>query len=354
MSMHTSAKRVSLEGEMNMARRMIAYTIISLLSIAPASSGETPDASGYHVVKTISVGGTPLWDYVTMDSAMRRLYIGRVERVDVIDVDTGAVVGQVVGFKQAHGVALVPDLRRGFIPDGVENTATIIDLKTLQKIGAVSTGKGADSFAYDEVSKRVFIMNSGDNSATVINAADGVVTGTIPLDGQPEFAVADGRGHVFVNIADKSQIDDIDGKTLEIVHRWSLAPCEGPSGLSMDHKNRRLFSVCDNRMMAVMDANTGKVLATLPIGAGADASLFDPRTENAFASAGGSGILTIVHEDSPDKFRVIDNVITQPGARTMALDTKTHNILLVTAKHGHGATHFNVLPNSFVVLVVGK
>jgi YVTN family beta-propeller protein len=334
--------------------RSIACAVFSLFSVSSAVSAEQPGASGYHILKTIPMKGAESWDYITMDSAARRLYIGRVNRIDVVDVDAGTLAAQVVGLTKAHGIVLAPDLGRGFTADWDDNTSTIIDLRTLKIVGKVPTGKMADSYAYDDVNKRVFIMNSADNSATAINAADGTVAGTIPLGGQPEFAAADGRGHVFVNITDTSQIADIDGRTLEVVHRWPLAPCEGPSGLSMDQKNRRLFSVCDNLTMAVMDADTGKILAALPTGAGTDASLFDPGTGNAFASAGGSGTLTIVHEDSPDKFSVIDNVVTQPGARTMALDTKTHNILLVTAKSGHGATYRTILPDSFVVLIVGK
>jgi DNA-binding beta-propeller fold protein YncE len=249
---------------------------------------------------------------------------------------------------------LAPDLGRGFTTDGEANTSTIIDLKTLKKIGTVKTGKDPDSFVYDDVTKRVFIMNSASNDATTINAADGTVAGRIALDGQPEFAVTDGKGKIFVNITDKNQIVEFDGRTLQVLHRWSLAPGESPSGLSMDRKNRRLFSVCDNQKMVIMDADTGKVIATPAVGAGTDASVFDPDTGNAFASAGGSGTLTVIHEDSPDRFRVVDNVPTQPGARTMALDTKTHNILLVTGKRGHGATYRQIKPDTFVVLVVGK
>jgi DNA-binding beta-propeller fold protein YncE len=313
-----------------------------------------PGPSGYHLVKTIAVGGTEGWDYVTMDSTSRRLYIGRDDHIDVIDVDSGAVVGKVTGLSHTHGIVIAPDFGRGFTSDGDANTSTIVDLKTLKKIGAVKTGKDPDSFVYDEATKRVFIMNSAGNDVTAINAADGTVAGTIALEGQPEAAVADGRGKVFVNITDKDQIVEFDGQTLKVLHRWSLAPGEGPSGLSIDRKTRRLFSVCDNQKLVVMDADTGKVIATPGVGAGTDASLFDPETGNAFASAGGSATLTVVHEDSPDQFHVVDNVPTQSGARTMALDTKTHNVLLVTARHGHGATHAQVLPNTFVVLIIGK
>jgi DNA-binding beta-propeller fold protein YncE len=313
-----------------------------------------PGPSGYHILKTIPVGGTEGWDYVTMDNAARRLYISRENHIVVVNVDSGAVVGKITGLSGTSGMLPVPDLGRGFAMSGGTSTAAIIDLKTLGKIGTVKTGKDPDSFVYDNVTKRVFIMNSAGSDATAINAADGTVAGTIALDGQPEFVVSDGKGKIFVNITDKNQIVEVDGQTLKVLHRWSLAPGEGPSGLSMDRKNRRLFSACDNQKMVVMDADTGKVIAALPTGAGTDASVFDPETGNAFASAGGSGTLTVIHEDSPEKFRVVEDVPTQSGARTMTLDTKTHNILLVTARHGHGSTHLDVLPNTFVVLVVGQ
>ena len=329
---------------------VITFTLVSSAQNATAQTSP----SGYHLLKTIPVGGTEGWDYVTVDSDARRLYIGRDNHVDVVDIDAGTVVGKVSGLSHVHGLVLAPDLGRGFTSDGESNTSTIVDLRTLNKIGTVRTGKDPDSFVYDPITKRVFIMNSAGNDATVINAVDGTLAGTVPLDGQPEFGVADGKGKIFVNITDKNQIVEFDGKTLEVLHRWSLAPGEGPSGLAMDVKHRRLFSVCDNLMMVVMDADTGKVIATPTVGAGTDASLFDPETGNAFASAGGSATLTVIHEDSPDRFRVVDNVPTQSGARTMALDAKTHNVLLVTARNGHGATHSLVLPNTFVVLVVGK
>jgi len=310
--------------------------------------------SGYHLLKTIPVGGTEGWDYVTMDSEARRLYIGRDDHIDVVDVDSGTVVGKITGLSHTHGMVLVRELGKGFTTDGDANTSTIVDLKTLQKIGSVKTGKDPDSFVYDEVTRRVFIMNSAGGDATVINAAEGTVAGSVSLDGQPEAAVADGQGKIFINLTDQNQIVEVDGKTMFVLHRWSLAPCQGPSGLAMDRKNRRLFSVCDNLMMAVVDADTGKVLATPTVGAGTDGSLFDPHTQNAFASAGGSATLTVIHEDSPNQFRAVDNVSTQSGARTMTLDEKTHNVLLVTARHGHGSTHSQVLPDTFVVLVVGK
>jgi DNA-binding beta-propeller fold protein YncE len=334
----------------------ILMAIVATFVVATRAQNSTPQSgpSGYHLLKTIPVGGTEGWDYVTMDSDARHLYIGRDDHIDVVDVDAGAIVGKVPGLSHVHGMVLAPDLGHGFTSDGESNTSTIVDLKTLKKIGTVATGKDPDSFVYDQVTKRVFIMNSAGSDVTVINAVDGKVAGTVPLDGQPEFGVVDGKGKIFVNITDKNQIVEFDGKTLQVVHRWPLAPGEGPSGLAMDREHRRLFSVCDNLMMVILDADSGKVIATPTVGAGTDASLFDPDTGNAFASAGGSATLTVIHEDSPDRFRVVDNVPTQSGARTMALDSKTHNVLLVTARHGHGATHSQVLPNTFVVLVVGK
>ena len=288
-----------------------------------------------------------------MDSAARRLYIVASDHVEVVDVDSGTVAGKIGEVADVHGVALAPDLGRGFTVNGDTNSSTIIDLKTLKKIGDVKTGKSPDSMSYDGVTKRVFIMNVEDKTATAINAANGTVAGTVALGGRPEFAVADGKGSVFVNITDKSEMLEFDGRKLVAIHRWSLAPCDTPSGLSMDQKNRRLFSVCQNKMMVIMNADNGRVVATPAIGEGVDASVFDPNTQLAFAS-NGEGTLSVIHEDSPDKFTVMDKVPTQFGARTMALDTKTHNILLVTGKRGPGPGGLAARPNTFVVLVVGK
>jgi DNA-binding beta-propeller fold protein YncE len=237
---------------------------------------------------------------------------------------------------------------------GDASSVVIVDLKTLAKIGTVKAGKDPDSFTYEPVTKRVFIMNSSSANATAINAKEGTVAGTVALGGQPEAAVSDGKGKVYVNITDKDEIVEVDAETMKVTHRWPLAPGTGPSGLAMDRKNRRLFSACDNQKMVIMNADTGKVIAALRTGAGTDGAGFDPESGNAFASAGGAGTLTIIHEDSPDSFKVLEELDTQSGARTMTVDPKTHNVLLVTARHGHGSTHNMVLPNTFVVLVVGK
>jgi DNA-binding beta-propeller fold protein YncE len=313
-----------------------------------------PGPSGYHALKTFHLPGTEWWDYLTMDSDARILYISRGNHIDAVNVDSGAIVGKVTGLDDTNGLLPVPELGHGFVTNEGKSEVVIVDLKTLQKIGAVKTGKAPDSFAYEPVTKRVFIMNSAGASATVINAAAGTVAGTVQLNGQPEFVVADGKGSVFINITDKNEVAEVDAKALKVVHHWSLAPGEGPSGISMDRKNRRLFSACDNQKMIVMNADTGKVVAALRTGAGTDASVFDPETMNAFAPAGGAGTLTIIHEDSPDKFSVVEEIDTQSGARTATLDTKTHNVITVTARHGHGSTFNEMLPDTFVVLVIGK
>ena len=327
--------------------------VVSLVAFRCATLA-SPGPSGYHILKTIHLPGTEGWDYLTMDSAARILYISRENHIDAVNVDTGEIVGKVSGLAGTNGLLPVPELGRGFVTNEESSEVVIVDLKNLQKIGTVKTGKAPDSFAYEPVTKRVFIMNSAGASATAIDAAKGTVAGTVPLDGQPEFVVADGKGSVFINITDKNQVVEVDGKALKVLHRWPLAPGEGPSGISMDRKNRRLFSACDNQKMIVMNADTGKVVAALRTGAGTDASVFDPDTMNAFAPAGGAGTLTVIHEDSPDKFSVLEEIDTQSGARTATLDTKTHNVITVTARHGHGSTHLDVLPNTFVVLVIGK
>jgi len=322
----------------------------------------TPQASGYHQVKKFALGGEGGWDYLTVDSATRRLYISRATRVMVVDEDSGAVVGEIADTQGVHGIALAPELGRGFTSNGRAATATIFDLKTLQTLGQVKTGTNPDAIVYDPASKRVFTFNGASKDATAIDAASGNVAATVPLGGKPEFAVADGKGHIYVNIEDKNEVVALDSGKAQVLNHWPLAPCEEPTGLAMDIKHRRLFAGCGgNKLMVVVDADSGRVITTLPIGAGVDATAFDPETGLAFSS-NGEGTLTVIREESPDKFSLVENVATQRGARTMALDAKTHNVYLVTAEFGPrpAPTPENprprppMLPNSFVVLVFGK
>lgn len=318
-------------------------------------------AADYHLLHTYKLGGEGGWDYLTIDSSSRRMYISRSTHVAVINVDTGESVGDIPDTPGVHGIALAPELGRGFISSGREGTVTVFDTQSLKPITKVKAEENPDAILYDPASKRVFAFNGHSHSATAIDAAKGTVVGTIKLEGKPEFAASDGKGEIFVNIEDKSQIDAIDPNKLEIKASWPLAPCEEPSGLAIDRKNHRLFAGCDNKMMAVVDTDTGKVIATPAIGEGVDANGFDPETNLAFASC-GEGVLTVVKEESPNKFTVVQNVETEKGARTMALDEKTHNVAVVTAKFGPppAATADNphprrtILPDTFVVLVYGQ
>jgi DNA-binding beta-propeller fold protein YncE len=332
----------------------------SLSSKAQAAE-PAPGPSGYHLIKTIKLGGEGFWDYLAFDSPTRRLFISRGTKVVVLDVDSEKVVGEIPNTTGVHGIALAPDLGDGYTSNGGAGTISIFDMKTLQVIGQAQAEKNPDAIVYDPASKRVFAMNGLSASATAIDAKTGMVAGTIALGGKPEFAVADGAGHVYVNIESKSEEVQIDSQNLAITARWPLAPCEGPSGLAIDREDHRLFAGCHNKVMAVVDADSGKVIASPPIGIGVDANQFDPGTGFAFAST-GSGVLTVVHEDSPNQFTVVEEVPTQTGARTMALDPKTHEVFLVTAQfapppaptpenpHPRGG----MVPDSFVVLVYGR
>jgi len=334
----------------------LAVAIIFCAIAFSQAAGPAPAASGYHVIKTIPVGGEGGWDYIYVDSDARRVYVSRGTHVMVLDADTYAVVGDIPDTQGVHGVAIASDLGRGFTSNGRANNVTIFDLKTLKSLGTVATGTNPDAILYEPVTKRVFAFNGRSKDATAINGADGTIVGTIALGGKPEFAVADGRGNVYLNIEDTSELVHLDAKDLKVLHRWPEAPCKEASGLAMDLKNRRLFAGCDNKMMAVIDADSGKVIATPPIGEGVDANGFDPVTQLAFAS-NGEGTLTVVHQDSPEKYTVVENVPTKKSARTMGLDLKTHNIFLPAADFdapAAGERRGKMKPGSFVILVVGK
>ncbi len=341
--------------ETSLRRWWIASLILLVAAGTLAAAGP-----GYKVVNTYTVGGDGGWDYLIADAAARRLYISRGTHVMVLDLDSGKTVGDIADTPGVHGIALAPELGRGFTSNGREGTVSIFDLKTLATSSKVKVGDNPDAILYDPATKRVFTFNGRSQDSTAIDATNGTVLGTIKLDGKPEFAASDAKGEIFVNIEDKNELTAIDSNKLTVKATWPLAPCESPSGLSIDRKNRRLFVGCE-KMMAVVNADTGKVLATPAIGDGVDATTFDDETGLAFASC-GEGVLTVVREESPDKFTVAETVTTQSGARTMALDSKTHNAYVVTAKFGPppAATADNphprrtVLPDSFVVLVVGK
>lgn len=327
-----------------------------LMSLAASPDPQAPSKSGYRVTKTLPVGGDEGWDYLTVDSSARHVYVSHGSHVVVLDADSGTAVGDIPDTAGVHGIALAPDLGRGFTSNGKANTVTIFDLATLKTIGTVKAGTNPDAIVYDPSTKRVFAMNGRSQDTTAVKAADGSVAGTLALGGKPEFAVADGKGSIFVNIEDKSELVQFDAGKLTVTHRWALKDCEEPSGLAMDLETRRLFAGCGNKVMAVVDADSGKMVARVPIGDGVDANAFDPETKLAFAS-NGEGTLTVVHEDTPDKYSVLDNVPTRKSARTMGLDLKTHAIFLPAADFdapAAGERRGKMKPGSFVVLVATK
>ena len=350
-----------MQQEGTQARHMCGWLWVSMAALLLAAVALAAAGPGYHIVATYKLGGDGGWDYLTVDAEARHLYISRATHVMVVDADNGKVVGDIPDTPGVHGIALAPERERGFISNGREGTVTIFHTKTLGTISKVKVGDNPDAILYDPATKRVFTFNGRSQDSTAIDAGKETVLGTIKLGGKPEFAASDGKGEIFVNIEDKSELLAIDPNKLEVKARWPLAPCTEPSGLAMDRKNRRLFVGCDNKMMAVVDADSGKVITTLPIGDGVDATAFDDDNGLAFASC-GEGVLTIVREESPDKFSVVENAPTQQGARTMALDSKTHNAFVVTAKFGPppAATPDNphprrsIVPDTFVALVVGK
>jgi YVTN family beta-propeller protein len=316
-------------------------------------------ASGYHLIKTIPVPGDTFWDYLKFDPATRRLYVSHGDHVDVLNMNTDKLVGTIGGMKVIHGIVLAPEFNKGFVTDGEAAKVWIFNMKTLKVIGSAPADKDADGEVYDPATKRVFTMNGDSHTSTVIDAKTGKVVGHIELGGGPEFPVADGRGHVYANIETTSELIEINSRTMKITHRWPLAPGEHPSGLAIDAQHHILFSGCRNKLMVIMDADNGKVLTSEPIGQGVDATRYDAGTHYAFASNGFSSDLTVIHEDSPTKFHVVENVPTEMGARTMALDPKTHEIFLATAKIEriqNPAPHtrpFRVVPGTFHILVFG-
>ena len=315
---------------------LILFACLILLGASNSSNG------GYTVIRKIPIPGQGSWDYLTVDDAARRLYVSHGTQVEVLDLDSGAIVGKIENTLGVHGIAIAADLGRGFVSDGQSSTVTIFDLKTLKTIAEVPTGKKPDAIIYDSATSRIFAFNGGSNSATVIEAKDGKVAGTIDLGGGPEFAAADGNGYVYNNLEDESLVLKINSRTLKVEQRWPTAPCASPSSMAIDRANRRLFLGCRSKVMAAMNADTGQVITTLPIGDHVDATAFDPETHLIFNS-NGEGTVTVIHQETPDKYSIAQTVKTVPRAKTSALDLKTHQLFLSTAESGQ-----------FEVLVVGK
>ena len=338
-----------------------------LLILLGAASVVMAATNGYHLLKKYRFGAAEgsareYFDYVSVDSAARRVYLSHGTEIKVIDADSGALIANITGLKQDHGVAVASEFGRGFISDGAQGKVIIFDLKTLKVTGEAKADNDADCVIYDPASKHVFVMNGDPHSSTVIDAQSGNVVGSIDLGGGPEFAVADGKGTVYINLEDKSELVAVDSATLKIKSRWPLAPAGAPTALAMDVRHHRLFSAGRNpQMMVVLDSESGKVIQSFPISAGVDAAAYDPETGMVFVST-RDGMVHVFHEDSPDKFSEAETIKTEYGAKTMGLDTKTHNLFLDTADFAPAPAptadrpHPNRAPiqGTFHVLVYGQ
>jgi DNA-binding beta-propeller fold protein YncE len=337
------------------------FCLLGALGATPlAAQGPAEPGSTYHVTRRIRVGGDGFWDYLSYDRARHRLFLSHGSQVDVVAPDSGIVVGHILHTPGVHGIALAQDLGRGFVSNGRDGSVTIFDLGTLATVGRVAvTGRNPDAILYDSITHRVFTFNGGSANATAIDAAGDSVIGTLALGGKPEFAVSDGRSEIFVNIEDRSELVGIDARALAVRTRWPLPDCEEPTALAIDREHGRLFSGCANGRVLILDVQSGRVVATAPIGAGVDGAAYDPVLGLAFAST-GDGALSVIREDGPGRVHVVANVPTQAGGRTMALDTITHRVFIATASlaPAPAATREQprprpaVLPGSFVVLVL--
>jgi YVTN family beta-propeller protein len=301
--------------------------LVPLLAIAGSAT------VNYQPLKKVAVPGTGGWDYVTVDAAARRVYVSHSTQVDVLDADSLAVVGTIPGTPGVHGIAIAPDAGRGYISAGKADAAVVFELKTLKPLGEIKVGKKPDAIVYEPLTKRVYVMNGDSENITVLNAADGSVAGTIALGGGPEFSVSDGKGNLYVNLEEQNETLHIDVNSLQVKDRWPLAPCATPTSLAMDTDNRRLFVGCRSKHLAVLDADTGRIVFTAPIGERVDAGAFDSKTRLVYLST-GDGKVFIFHQESPDKYSMAQEIVTKPGAKTMGYDSKTGNLFVPTSENG--------------------
>jgi DNA-binding beta-propeller fold protein YncE len=314
-----------------MKPRAIAFAC-SLCLLLPALPAQgRPGGPGYHIIDSVRLGGETGWDYLTVDTAAERAYVSRGTRVQVVDLIKREVIGEIAPTPGVHGIAIDREGGKGYISNGRDSSVTVFDLKTLASLAVVKIGaRNPDAIMFDPSTKRVFTFNGGSANATALETSTGAIAGMVPLGGKPEFAVSDGDGHVYVNIEDKSQVVEFDPKSLKVLHTWPVAPGEEPSGLAIDRAHHMLYSGCSNKLMVVLDAETGHVVTTVPIGEGVDATAFDQGTGLAFSS-NGDGTLTVAGGKMPV---VLENARTPRRARTMAVDEKTHLLYTVTARFG--------------------
>ncbi len=332
-------------------------TLVLVFTLALATSLLAQSSSSYRITHTYKLGGDGRWDYVIPDPPNHRLFIARENRVMVVDENSGKLLGEVTGIHGAHGTALADATGHGFATSGDDQSVVMFDLKTFEVLGRIPAAEDADAIIFDKPSNRVFTLNGDAHSSTVIDAPAGKLVTNIPLGGKPENGVSAGNGKVYANITDTSEIVEIDAKTATVARRWSTAPCKQPVPMAIDTAHHRLFSGCRSGVMAISDYQAGKVVATVPIGAGVDGAGYDAASGDAFAS-NANGTLTVIHQDSPDQYRVIENVPTPQGSRNMGLDPTNHRIFVVSAKFGPppttGRRRPPVLPGSFALLVIER
>jgi DNA-binding beta-propeller fold protein YncE len=330
-------------------------TLILSLAIVPLLLAQSPSA--YRVTHTYELGGEGSWDYIVPDPPSHRLFIARQNRVMVVDEDNGKLLGEVNGIQGAHGTAVAPATGHGFATSGNDQSVVMFDLKTFKPLGRIPAAEDADAILFDSASNRVFTLNGDAHSSTVIDPKAGKLITNIPLGGKPEYGVSAGDGKVYANLTDTSEVVEIDAKTAIVARRWSTAPCKQPVAMAIDTAHHRLFSGCRSGVMAVSDYQAGKVVATVPIGAGVDGAGFDPASANAFAS-NADGTLTVIHQDSPDQYRVAETIPTPVASRNMGLDPTNHRLFVASAKFGTppagGRGRGPVLPGTFAVMVIER
>jgi outer membrane protein assembly factor BamB len=322
------------------------------LVVMLAQSGST-----YRVTHTYLLGGDGSWDYVVPDPPNHRVFLARQNRVMVVDEDNGKLLGEVTGINGAHGTAIAANSGHGFATSGNDQSVVMFDLKTYQSLARIPAAEDADAIVYDSVSNRVFTLNGDAHSSTVIDAAAGKLVTNIPLGGKPEYGASAGDGKVYANLTDNGEVVEIDAKSATVTRRWSTAPCKQPTSMAIDTAHHRLFSGCRSGVMAISDYQAGKLVTTVPIGTGVDGAGFDPESGNAFAS-NADGTLTVIHQDSPDRYHVLETVTTPEASRNMGFDATSHRLLMVSAKFGDlpagGRGRRPVLPGTFTLMVIER
>jgi DNA-binding beta-propeller fold protein YncE len=328
-----------------------------VLTLATATPLLAQSSSPYRITRTYTLGGDGGWDYIVPDAATHRLFIGRQNRVMVVDENDGTLLGEVAGINGAHGTAVAPATGHGFATSGNDQSVVMFDLKTLKVLGRIPAAEDADAIIFDSASNRVFTFNGDAHSSTVIDPRAGTLITNVPLGGKPEYGASSGDGKVYANLVDTNEVVEIDARTATVARRWPTAPCRQPVAMAIDTAHHRLFSGCRSGVMAVSDYQAGKVVATAPIGAGTDGAGFDAASGDVFA-ANADGTLTVIHQDAPDAYHVTQNLQTAPAARNMGLDPTNHRVFVVSAKFGPapagGRGRGAVLPGSFNLMVIAR